>query len=111
MLEILERESGHKFLCLGASFSSHSGSHSDWSAVSIPRWPPKKFFNSLYDQVESVLRDGLQWIVKEKGLARSNESSNSSDPNGDSARFIARMTMRDNGGRPRPVKPQEPEEP
>ncbi|KAI8297738.1 hypothetical protein K4K59_003228 [Colletotrichum sp. SAR11_240] len=111
MLEILERESGHKFLCLGASFSSHSGSHSDWSAVSIPRWLPKKFFNSLYDQVESVLRDGLQWIVKEKGLARANESGNSSDPNGDSARFIARMTMRDNGGRPRPVKPQEPEEP
>ncbi|KAI8243184.1 hypothetical protein K4K57_009887 [Colletotrichum sp. SAR 10_99] len=111
MLEILERESGHKFPCLGASFSSHSGSHSDWSAVSIPRWLPKKFFDSLYDQVESVLRDGLQWIVKEKGLARANESSNSSDPNGDSARFIARMTMRDNGGRPRPVKPQEPEEP
>ncbi|KAH9226700.1 hypothetical protein K456DRAFT_42670 [Colletotrichum gloeosporioides 23] len=111
MLEILERESGHKFLCLGASFSSHSGSHSDWSSVSIPRWLPKKFFNSLYDQVESVLRDGLQWIVKEKGLARSNENGNSSDPNGDSARFIARMTMRDNGGRPRPVKPQEPEEP
>ncbi|KAJ0337073.1 hypothetical protein COL922a_007200 [Colletotrichum nupharicola] len=111
MLEILERESGHEFLCLGASFSSHSGSHSDWSAVSIPRWLPKKFFNSLYDQIESILRDGLQWIVKEKGLARSKRSGNSSDPNGDSARFIARMTMRDNGGRPHPVKPQEPEEP
>ncbi|KAF4839715.1 hypothetical protein CGCSCA4_v010934 [Colletotrichum siamense] len=111
MLEILERESGHKFVCLGASFSSHSRSHSDWSAVSIPRWLPKKFFNSLYDQIESILRDGLQCIVKEKGLARSKESGNSSDPNGESARFIARMTMRDNGGRPRPVKPQEPEEP
>ncbi|KAI8270547.1 hypothetical protein K4K58_009884 [Colletotrichum sp. SAR11_239] len=103
MLEILEHESGHKFLYLGA--------HSDWSAVSIPRWLPKKFFNSLCDQVESVLRDALRWIVKEKGLARANESGNSSDPNGDSARFIARMTMCDNGGRPRPVKPQEPEEP
>ncbi|KAI8286523.1 hypothetical protein K4K60_000390 [Colletotrichum sp. SAR11_57] len=103
MLEILERESGHKFL--------YSGAHSDWSAVTIPRWLPKKFFNSLYDQVESVLRDALRWTVKQKGLARSNESGNSSDPNGDSARFIARMTMCDNGGRPRPVKPQEPEEP
>ncbi|KAF5497103.1 hypothetical protein CGCS363_v008602 [Colletotrichum siamense] len=78
---------------------------------SIPRWIPKKFFNSLYDQVGSVLRDALRWTVKEKGLARSNESGNSSDPNGDSARFIARMTMCDKGGRPRPVKPQEPEEP
>ncbi|EQB54845.1 hypothetical protein CGLO_05254 [Colletotrichum gloeosporioides Cg-14] len=103
MLEILERESGPKFL--------YPGTHSDWSAVSIPRWLPKKFFNFLYDQVESVLRDALRWIVKEKELARSNESGNSSDPNGDSARFIARMTRRDNGGTPRSAKPQEPEEP
>ncbi|KAF4817443.1 hypothetical protein CGCSCA5_v005784 [Colletotrichum siamense] len=107
MLEIVERESGHRFL--------YAGAHSDWSAVSIPRWLPKKFFNALYNQVESVLQGALQWIVQEQGLARSSESggtrsapeqSSGSDPDGGSARFVHRMEMRDPGAQPRPVRPQ-----
>ncbi|KAH0430796.1 hypothetical protein CcaCcLH18_07576 [Colletotrichum camelliae] len=99
MLAILERESGRKFL--------YTGAHTHWRAVSIPRWLPKKFFNALYDQVESVLRDALQRILEEQGLAHSGESGSSSDLIGGSAHFIQHMTMRDPVANPRPQNSSE----